>query len=81
MFMVIVEYVIIYFLVKKMIGISSIDVFDFVYVVLNVKILYFLIIIIIVMLFKLFIIVYLMGKICSLFEDLFVNNEILFFLY
>lgn len=77
--MVIVEYVIIYFLVKKMIVISNIGVFDF--VVLNVKILYFLIIIIIVMLFKLFIIVYLMGKICSLFEDLFVNNEIFFFLY
>lgn len=79
MFMVIVEYVIIYFLVKKMIVISNIGVFDF--VVLNVKILYFLIIISIVMLFKLFIIVYLMGKICSLFEDLFVNNEIFFFLY
>lgn len=77
--MVIVEYVIIYFLVKKMIVISNIGVFDF--VVLNVKILYFLIIISIVMLFKLFIIVYLMGKICSLFEDLFVNNEIFFFLY
>lgn len=77
MFTVIAEYVTIYLLAKKTIVTSSIDVFDPVHVVSNVKTPYSLIITTIAMLFKSSIIVHLMGKIRSLPEDSPVNNETL----
>lgn len=77
MFTVIAEYVTIYLLAKKTIVTSSIDVFDPVRVVSNVKTPYSLIITTIAMLFKSSIIVHLMGKIRSLPEDSPVNNETL----
>lgn len=77
MFTVIAEYVTIYLLAKKTIVTSSIDVFDPVHVVSNVKTPYSLIITTIAVLFKSSIIVHLMCKIRSLPEDSPVNNETL----